>query len=117
MATDLARRKPKDIVYEHDLTVEWRDGVIAHYPFFALRAACPCAGCVDELTGTRTLKEENIPKDVTVRTAEYVGNYALQFFWSDNHNTGIYSFRYLRELYDLANARGGGPEGPHSLKS
>jgi len=27
-----------------------------------------------------------------------VGRYALSFRWSDGHETGIYSFRYLREL-------------------
>jgi DUF971 family protein len=27
-----------------------------------------------------------------------VGNYAIQIGWSDGHNSGIYSFRYLKEL-------------------
>jgi len=115
MATDLAKRKPKDIFFERDLTIEWADGVVSHYPFFALRAACPCASCVDELTGKRTLDPDRLSQDVFIRRADYVGRYAIQFFWSDNHNTGIYSFRYLRELFDLANAEGGGAEGPHQL--
>ncbi|MDX6289392.1 MAG: Gamma-butyrobetaine hydroxylase-like, N-terminal, partial [Blastocatellia bacterium] len=27
-----------------------------------------------------------------------VGRYALNFRWSDGHETGIYSFQYLRDL-------------------
>jgi len=27
-----------------------------------------------------------------------VGNYAIQFQWKDGHNTGIYTFDYLRAL-------------------
>jgi DUF971 family protein len=27
-----------------------------------------------------------------------VGGYALQVFWADGHNTGLYSYDLLREL-------------------
>jgi DUF971 family protein len=30
--------------------------------------------------------------------AQLVGNYALKITWSDQHDTGIYSFQYLREI-------------------
>tara|TARA_B110000438_G_scaffold277633_1_gene300442 strand:- start:720 stop:863 length:144 start_codon:yes stop_codon:yes gene_type:complete len=30
----------------------------------------------------------------------YVGRYAIQFVWSDGHSTGIYTFEYLREIWD-----------------
>ncbi|MGZ3475873.1 MAG: gamma-butyrobetaine hydroxylase-like domain-containing protein, partial [Polyangiales bacterium] len=29
---------------------------------------------------------------------EPVGDYALALEWGDGHNTGIYTFRYLRDL-------------------
>ncbi len=29
---------------------------------------------------------------------EIVGGYALQLFWLDGHNSGIYSYDYLRKL-------------------
>lgn len=117
MALNLARRKPKDILYGDDLTVEWGDGVVAHYPFFHLRDACPCASCVDEISGEKVLDPKSIPQDIHVTHAEYVGNYALRIDWSDGHNTGIYSFRFLRELFDLAMEKGGTPGGPYSLES
>jgi DUF971 family protein len=40
----------------------------------------------------------HIPDDLVFRKIELVGQYALQFEWSDGHHTGIYSFEYLREL-------------------
>jgi DUF971 family protein len=27
-----------------------------------------------------------------------VGNYAIQFFWKDGHNGGIYTWDYLKEI-------------------
>ena len=35
---------------------------------------------------------------VIAERVELVGNYALQFFWSDGHNTGIYTWDYLYRL-------------------
>ena len=101
MATSIGRRKPKDVVFGDDLTIEWRDGEVSHYPYFGLRDVCPCAGCIDELSGTKVLDSKTIPADVRIRKAEYVGRYALRFDWSDGHNTGIYTFVFLRELADL----------------
>jgi DUF971 family protein len=44
------------------------------------------------------LTPESISDDLTIANVEIVGRYALNFRWSDGHETGIYSFRYLREL-------------------
>ncbi len=38
---------------------------------------------------------------ITVTHAELVGNYALKLVFSDGHDTGIYSFAYLREIGDV----------------
>jgi DUF971 family protein len=35
-----------------------------------------------------------------------VGNYALALVWGDGHDSGIYSFRFLRRLGDLLEAHG-----------
>jgi len=100
MALDLLKRKPKDIVFADDLKVDWKDGAESRYPLFGLRDACPCAGCVDEVTGRKVLDPKSIPPDIHILRAEYVGHYALRLFWSDGHNSGIYTFAYLRELAD-----------------
>jgi DUF971 family protein len=44
------------------------------------------------------LKPENISENIEIQDLNVVGRYALNFRWSDGHETGIYSFRYLREL-------------------
>jgi DUF971 family protein len=44
------------------------------------------------------LRPETISDALTISDIEIVGRYALSFRWSDGHATGIYSFRYLREL-------------------
>ena len=38
------------------------------------------------------------PTGVRVTSANLVGNYAIRFDFSDGHNTGLYSYDYLRKL-------------------
>jgi DUF971 family protein len=66
--------------------------------FHALRANCPCAGCVDELTGIRTLNVDAIPADIAPARIELCGNYALKIEWNDGHSTGLYTWQRLAEL-------------------
>ena len=80
------------------LRIRWRDGHVSEYTPRYLRLSCPCAGCVEEMTGRPLLNPDFVPADVHPRSIEYVGRYALRFDWSDGHDTGIYPFRYLREL-------------------
>jgi len=53
---------------------------------------------VNEWTGERVLKTEAISDELEIKEMSIVGRYALNFRWNDGHETGIYSFRYLREL-------------------
>ena len=103
-----ARREaiePREILQESDarLCVTWADGRVCHYEAARLRRACPCARCVNEWTGQRTLKPEAIPDEVLIADLTIVGRYALNFRWSDGHETGIYSFQYLRDLCEQQN--------------
>ena len=96
--------EPREIEQEGDarLRVTWADGRSCRYLAPALRRACPCAQCVNEWTGERMLRPESVPDDLTIADVDLVGRYALTFRWSDGHQTGIYSFRYLRELCEEA---------------
>lgn len=78
--------------------IAWDDGHGSRYPHRLLRGQCPCAACVQEMTGVRMVFESDVPEDVGALDWMQVGNYALQFLWSDEHMTGIYSFEYLRRL-------------------
>ncbi len=97
------RFQPVDIGPTEDgarLRISWQDGTSSEYEPRTLRLKCPCAGCVDEMTGIRTLRPETVPPDVYPKAIHYVGRYALEFQWSDGHSTGIYTYEYLRELAD-----------------
>jgi DUF971 family protein len=72
----------------------WNDDQLSHYPFEYLRGWCPCAACQGH-GAERHFVEVNNPQLASVAM---VGNYALNPKWTDGHETGIYSFEYLREL-------------------
>ncbi|NDJ52805.1 MAG: DUF971 domain-containing protein [Chloroflexi bacterium] len=97
---------PADITLdrtEHELRILWRDELQSSYPLDALREACPCATCRGghEFMGPAhdpNLIELKPVRSYQVENVAIVGNYALQIWWSDGHNTGIYSFGYLRRI-------------------
>ncbi len=80
------------------LLLEWGDSAPTEIPARALRQACPCAGCVDETTGKRTLDVNSVPVDMRITAFSTVGNYALSFVFADSHSTGIFRFGYLDEV-------------------
>ena len=80
------------------LMIEWSDGHESYYVGPVLRGLCPCATCQDEDTGQRLILPIHIPDSLEFKKIDLVGQYALQFEWSDGHQTGIYSFDRLREL-------------------
>ena len=91
--------QPKEILEEEGkLKIAWTDGSASLLPFDFLRNHCPCALCVDEWTGERKSLILLLPSNFRPMSIEPVGNYAVQMAWSDGHNSGIYSFKYLREL-------------------
>ncbi|MBK9165469.1 MAG: DUF971 domain-containing protein [Acidobacteria bacterium] len=92
--------EPLEIVEENDreLTIGWSDGTETRFTAAGLRRACPCAGCIDEWTGKKILDEKNVPDDLTIKHTSIVGRYALNFHFSDGHDTGIFSFNFLRDL-------------------
>lgn len=92
------KAKPEKILLGDEVYILWQDGEESHISFFDLRDACPCASCIDELSGKKTLDTKSIPKDIHSLRSEYVGNYALRIYWSDSHDTGIFHFKMLRDI-------------------
>ncbi|MBI2095455.1 MAG: P-loop NTPase [Candidatus Omnitrophica bacterium] len=80
------------------IEIDWNDGKRTVYKARDLRLACPCARCVDEHTGQRTLVAGSVPAELRALSIHPVGRYALQIVWSDGHNTGLYGYDYLRKL-------------------
>ncbi len=81
-----------------EIMIEWNDGKKSVFEPKKLRAACPCAGCVDEMTGQRTLDPKSVREDIRAVSIVPVGRYALQILWSDGHDTGLYGYDILRSL-------------------
>lgn len=79
---------------ETALRILWDDDQISTYPFSYLRGWCPCAGCQGHSGDRQFIKVEN-PQLATIKP---VGNYALNLGWHDGHDTGIYTFEFLRTL-------------------
>ena len=82
------------------LRIRWDDGIESVYAVRELRLACRCARCIEETTGRPLLDPAGIPADVRPVRIQSVGRYALQFSWSDGHDSGIYTYEYLRQLHD-----------------
>ena len=79
--------------------IEWDEhGHEGFYAARALRVACPCAACVEEMSGRPLLDAASVPPDIRPLTLALVGAYGLRIDWSDGHGTGIYTFEQLLRL-------------------
>lgn len=92
--------EPAKIIEESDsaISIEWSDGSSTSYDAPTLRRNCPCAGCIDEWTGEKKLKDNTVSDDLELGHISIVGRYALNFHFSDGHETGIFSFKFLKDL-------------------
>ena len=98
-ATDGAEPKSMRIFEDNgELEIEWNDGKVMQFQPMKLRLACPCAGCIDEMTGKKSLDPNTVPVSIRVAEARMVGRYGLAITFSDKHSTGIYNFKYLQTL-------------------
>ncbi|MFM9904199.1 MAG: DUF971 domain-containing protein [Pyrinomonadaceae bacterium] len=91
--------EPLQIIEESDsqISIKWSDDSETSYTAAQLRRVCPCASCRDEWTGQKILDETKIADDMTFSNVSIVGRYALNFHFSDGHDTGIFSFEYLKK--------------------
>ena len=84
---------------DEGLAVEWEEGAPeTFYRARALRLACPCAACEEEMSGRPLLNPETVPRDVRPLSISLVGAYGIKVMWSDGHGTGIYTFGRLRAM-------------------
>ncbi len=79
------------------LELQWSHGSY-RLPFRFLRGRCPCAGCVDEMTGVRTVDVADVPLAIAPADLRFSGNYALKITWNDRHDTGLFTWEYLEIL-------------------
>lgn len=112
----MPRPMPSEIekVGDREVRVVWDDGHVSLYANPDLRFACSCAMCVEEWSGKRRIRREDIPADIRPTGMELVGNYAVQITWSDGHASGIYTFDHLRRSCPCALCRRASIEPPYS---
>ena len=92
----------------NELAIRWNDGTESYLDLQFLRRACPCAGCGGEpdVLGNIIRPEGSYSENsFDLAGFQIVGGYALQPVWADGHNTGIYSFQYLRRISQPVNPK------------
>lgn len=82
----------------HHLLLRWQDGLAARIPVRELRLRCPCAFCVNEVTGARMLDPAGVPDPLGLKDMQPVGHYAYRILFEDGHDTGLYTLEALRGL-------------------
>lgn len=95
-----------DLKKDRGLTVEWADGSTSYFTIAYLRRMSPSAEA-------RQLREDLASNPLavlpasavnatgaplTALDAELIGNYAIRIRFSDGHDTGLFSWSYLREI-------------------
>lgn len=86
----------------NELALKWDDGSEDYILLEKLRMACPCAACKGE-TDILGNVYRSPGKPLSANSFQLVrlgtvGGYAIQPVWADGHDTGIYSFEYLRRV-------------------
>ncbi len=91
-----------DLKKDRGLTIQWEDGASSYYSIAYLRRMSPSAEA-------RQVREQLAKNPLTVLPAgrggalvavdaELVGNYAIKIKFSDGHETGLFTWAYLREI-------------------
>ncbi len=95
---------PQDLqVIGKELAIRWADGSEDFLPTELLRAASPSASNIGEPDILGRWHGGDSRKQfpgVTIIDWAFVGNYAVRFTFSDGHSTGIFSYKYLKQIAD-----------------
>ena len=78
------------------LAVSFESGLSATIPAELMRVESPSAEVQGHSAAGKTLVAGK--RGVTVSGVEPVGNYAVRIAFSDGHDTGIFTWRYLKTL-------------------
>ncbi len=97
--------------------IHWNDDHVSQYRAGWLRSRCPCAVCREkesqaaaQPTDPRILPIFN-PSSEQLARLDPIGRYAYKIAFKDGHDTGIYSFEYLRKICECDACRPTGTPG------
>ncbi len=77
------------------LSIEWEDGVVSVLPIPYLRGWCPCAACQGH--GVVVAFHDADPH-VGIEGMAEAGAYALHLRFGDGHDSGIFTWAWLRQI-------------------
>ena len=95
--------RPADIqLIGNELCLRWEDGGESYFPAPFLRKHSPSAQNIGErdILGNQYGgggSHRDFP-DVTIEGWDLQGNYGIRPWFSDGHSSGIFSWKFLREL-------------------
>lgn len=91
---------------ENEIATEWEDRHYGRHSYQMLRELCPCAICKAEQAHFSSEKQNKSKVSIyKIKDIEQVGMYAVKIIWADGHDTGIYSFEYLRSICECSNCQ------------
>jgi DUF971 family protein len=78
----------------------WADGRRSDFDWEYLRWRCPCATCSGEgeFAGELQSRTSFSAEETQMVDLELVGRYAVKPTWGNGHDTGLFTFRNLRQL-------------------
>lgn len=94
------------------LKIVWPDNTKVILKSELLRNMCPCSLCskgvnkvnsIDKFHAKLTIVQNEIHDQISLREIWKIGRYAIGIRWGDNHDSGIYSYEYLKKLSDESN--------------
>lgn len=86
------------VVHQQSKVLElgYSDGMVYKLPFELLRVLSPSAEVKGHGPGQETLQTGK--RDVGIVSVEPVGHYAIKPTFTDGHDSGLYTWDYLKEL-------------------
>ncbi len=89
-------------VEDATMQIEWRDRTRSNLPLDLLRRSCPCAVCESHRetssSDLHVITPGQMAASAEIDRIQKVGRYAIQIVWKDGHDSGIYTFQFLRQL-------------------
>jgi DUF971 family protein len=90
------------ILEKTNLLIVWDDETKSLIDIKYLRKECPCAVCKGETVLLKTYRPAKTtaehPESFIIKNIQPVGEYAIQIIWKDGHDSGIFTWEYLKEL-------------------
>ena len=93
---------------EDGIVIQWSDGASQGLSATKLREACPCATCREKHQPAEAEKQPSLgllpvlsaaeARPLSIERMRPVGNYAYNIAFSDEHDSGIFTFDFLRQL-------------------